>query len=352
LSLSINQLNERLRAFARVDLGRSVTPIDPLSRLGKRLGITLSAKRDDMLALAMGGNKVRQLEYYLGPARAEGADTVLITGAVQSNFVRLTAAAARKLGWHPVVQLEDRVPKEDGFYNASGNLLLDHLLGADIHHFSEGEDEVAADANLERLAEELRAQGRKPYVVHLGIGHPPLGGLGYAHCAAECFAQVQASADLPDHVVVASGSGLTHAGFLTGARALGWRVPVHGICVRRDVVQQTARIGKRGRELGDMLGGVTVCAEDIHLDDAVLAPGYGQMNTAVMDAIRLAAQDEALLVDPVYTGRALAGLVSLVARGVIEKGSRVLFIHTGGTPALFAYQSDLMAGLKAGKGTA
>jgi D-cysteine desulfhydrase family pyridoxal phosphate-dependent enzyme len=352
LPLTIDALTEKLNSFARVDLGRSATPIDPLNRLGKRLGITLFAKRDDTLTLAMGGNKVRQLEYYLGPAEAERADTVLITGAVQSNFVRLTVAAARKLGWHPVVQLEDRVPKDDSFYKSSGNLLLDHLLGAEIHHFSEGEDEAAADANLDRLAEGLRAKGRKPYVVHLGSNHPPLGGLGYAHCAAECFAQVQASGDLPDHVVVASGSGLTHAGFLAGARAIGWQVPVHGICVRRDAVQQTARISKRVQELADMLGGVTISQDDIRLDDHDLAPGYGQMNTAVMDAIRLAAQDEALLVDPVYTGRALAGLISLVARGVIKKGSRVLFIHTGGTPALFAYQTDLMAGLETGKGTA
>jgi D-cysteine desulfhydrase family pyridoxal phosphate-dependent enzyme len=347
MSQTVSDLFRKLDSFASVDLGRRETPIDPLRRLGKRLGITLSAKRDDTLTLAMGGNKVRQLEYYLGPAQAQGADTVLITGAVQSNFVRLTAAAARKLGWHPVVQLEDRVPKDDAFYNASGNLLLDHLFGAEIHRFSEGEDEAAADANLDRLADGLRAQGRSPYVVHLGAGFPPLGGLGYAKCAAECFSQLDASGNLPDHVVIPSGSGLTHAGFLAGARAIGWQVPVHGICVRRDAVQQTTRISKRVQELGDMLGGVAIDPGDIRLDDKVLAPGYGQMNTAVMDAIRFAAQDEALLVDPVYTGRALAGLISLVERGDIEKGSKVLFIHTGGTPALFAYQTDLMAGLKA-----
>ena len=126
----------------------------------------------------MGGNKIRQLEFYLGPAKQQGADTVLITGAVQSNFVRLCAAACRKLGWHPVLQLEDRVPHTDPAYNNSGNVLIDRLLGADIHYFPEGENEAAADANLDRLAEETKAERAQSHVIHLGTDHPPLGGLG------------------------------------------------------------------------------------------------------------------------------------------------------------------------------
>ncbi len=339
---SLLRLIPPLADHPRVPLFRTPSELEPLPNLGARLGIVLDAKRDDSLPLAMGGNKIRQLEYYLGPAARQGADTVLITGAVQSNFVRLCAAAARRLGWHPVVQLEDRVPKEDLFYNSSGNLLLDRLLGAEIHRFPEGENEAAADANLDRLAEEKRKEGRKPYVIHLGIEHPPLGGLGYVAAAAETFLQYRAMGVLPDHVVVPSGSGLTHAGFLVGARLAGWRVPVHGICVRRDAEQQRARIARRTRELDGMLGGKAgLAAADVIVDDHVLAPGYGRMNEAVRDAIALAARDEALLLDPVYSGRTMAGLLHLRRRGVIEECQRVAFIHTGGTPALFAYQSDL-----------
>jgi len=335
-----------LRNFPTADLDLQRTSIDLLPRLGARLGIELYVKRDDTLPLAMGGNKVRQLEYYLGPAVRDGADTVLITGAVQSNFVRLCAAAARKLGWQAVVQLEDRVPKDDAAYNGSGNVLLNHLLGADIHYFSEGEDEAAADANLDRMADELRAKGRKPYVVHLGIDYPALGGLGYARCAAECYAQFQAQGMMPDHVVIPSGSGLTHAGFLAGARAVGWDVPVHGICVRRDATQQHARITRRTAEISAMLDDNSITPDDIIVDDTVLAPGYGQMNDQVADARTFAAQDEALLLDPVYTGRTMAGMIALIEAGSIKPGARVAFIHTGGLPAIFAYQTDILEGLK------
>lgn len=335
-----------LRGFPTADLDLQRTSLDLLPRLGARLGIELYVKRDDTLPLAMGGNKVRQLEYYLGPAVRDGADTVLITGAVQSNFVRLCAAAARKLGWQAVVQLEDRVPKNDAAYNNSGNVLLNQLLGADIHYFPEGENEAAADANLDRMADELRTKGRKPYVVHLGIDYPALGGLGYARCAAECYAQFQAQGVMPDHVVIPSGSGLTHAGFLAGARAVGWDVPIHGICVRRDATQQHARITRRTTEISAMLDDNSITPGDIIVDDTVLAPGYGQMNDQVADALTFAAQDEALLLDPVYTGRTMAGMIALIETGSIKSGARVAFIHTGGLPAIFAYQTDILAGLK------
>lgn len=326
----------------RAKLGMIKTSIDPLNRMGEQLGIKLSTKRDDTLPLAMGGNKMRQLEYYLGPAAQNGADTVLITGAVQSNFVRLCAAAARKMGWHPVVQLEDRVPNTDPAYNNSGNVLIDRLLGADIHYFPEGENEAAADANLDAIAADLTKQGRKPYVIHLGTDHPPLGGLGYALCAVETFVQLQQSGQQVDHVVIPSGSSLTHAGFLAGARAIGWNVPIHGICVRRDAALQKPRVLQRAGEVMAMLGNpATVTDEDVIVDDTTLAPGYGQLNDEVMEAISMSAQCEALLLDPVYTGRAMAGLISLCRKGIIGKDQSALFIHTGGLPALFAYENKL-----------
>lgn len=325
----------------------SVPPeIDPLPRLGARLGISLEVKRDDLLPVAMGGNKVRQLEYYLGEALAQNADSVLITGAVQSNFVRLCAASARKLGLEPHIQLEKRVPKDDAAYLQSGNVLLNQLLGATIYPYAGDQNEAAADANLDAIAGDLRRAGKSPFVIHLGTDHPPLGGLGYARAAAEMYLQYQSRGQWPDHVVLGSGSGLTHAGFLAGARAIGWDVAVHGICVRRPAQDQAARILTRTTEICRMLeSDYAVTQSDVRVDDSTLQPGYGQMNASVRDAIRYAALDEGLLVDPVYTGRALAGLIALTERGMIARGHSVVFIHTGGLPAIFAYQADLLAGV-------
>lgn len=333
---------ERLARFTRADLGLQPTPLEELPRLSEKLGVRLLVKRDDTMTLAFGGNKVRQLEYYLGPAIETQADCVLITGAIQSNFVRLCVAAARKLGMKPVVQLERRVPKNDELYNTSGNVLLDHLLGAEIHYFDGGDDEAAADACLDEIAAGLARQGASPHVIHLGLGHPPLGGLGYFHAALEARAQLNEAGIEPHCTVVPTGSGLTHAGFLCGALAQGWSAPVHGICVRRDGVQQHARITGRANEINALLGIESpVPADAVRTHDEVLAPGYGQMNQRLADALQLAAVTEGLLLDPVYSGRAFAGLVHLVETGQIAQGETVLFIHTGGLPAVFGYQRDL-----------
>lgn len=326
----------------KVDLSYGCTPLEELENLGRRLGVSLLAKREDCHGLAMGGNKVRQLEYYLGRGVVEGADTVLITGALQSNFVRLAAAAARRLGWLPVVQLENRVPLNDDAYRTSGNYLLNQVLGARIHHFPKGEDEAAADENLDKIEKQLLEEGRRPYVIHLGLEHPPIGGLGYVEAVCEVQSQLQRMERDPSHVVLPSGSGLTHAGFLVGARALGWQVPILGVCVRRDADQQHQRVLRRARELVGMLGlEVEIADHDVIVDDHVLAPGYGRMNAATAAAINLGAQTEALLLDPVYSGRCLAGLLHFIDQGRIPARSEVLFVHTGGVPALFAYRNQL-----------
>lgn len=336
-----------LAEYPRAALFSTPPEIEPLPRLGPRLGITLEVKRDDLLPIAMGGNKVRQLEYYLGEALARNADSVLITGAVQSNFVRLCAASARKLGLEPHIQLEQRVPKDDAAYVQSGNVLLNQLLGAAIYNYTGDQSETAADANLDVIASDLRRAGKSPYVIHLGTDHPPLGGLGYARAAAEMYLEYQSRGEWPDHVVLGSGSGLTNAGFLAGARAIGWDVAVHGICVRRPAQEQAPRILNRTREICRMLGSdYEVRQSDIRVDGSTLNPGYGQMSASVSEAIQYAAFDEGLLVDPVYTGRALAGLIVLSQAGTIARGHRVVFIHTGGLPAIFAYQTDLLAGVR------
>ena len=328
--------------FPRVRLGHSPTPLEPAPNLGAALGIELWLKRDDCTGLAFGGNKVRQLEFYLGEARARGADTLLTTGAVQSNFVRVAAAGARQLGMDVHLQLENRVEAADDLYRGSGNVLLDRLLGATLHAFAAEGGESAADAALDRLAESLSGTGRKPYVIHVGLDQPPLGGLGYVVAASEVLQQVRARGIGFDAVVCASGGALTHAGLLVGLRALGEPVPVHGICVRRDARQQRGRVAQRATELAAMIGFPKVfAADDVHASDEVHPPGYGLLNEAIGEAISMAARLEALLLDPVYTGKAMAGLVALVRAGRIAAGSRVLFVHTGGLPAIFSYASRL-----------
>lgn len=331
-----------LDAFPRVKLGHSPTPLDRAPMLGRELGIDLYIKRDDCTGLAFGGNKVRQLEFYFGAAVAQGADTILITGAVQSNFVRLAAAAARTQGMDIHIQLEERVPDVDTSYRMSGNVLLDKLLGAHLSSFPVGNDESAADASLEALARDLAAKGRRPFVIHLGLDHPPLGALGYVVAARELSIQMSQSELALDHVVVASGSALTHGGLLVGLRALGNDVPVTGICVRRGADEQQPRVLNRCREIAALIERDGCIKEnDVVVSDAVLAPGYGQMNSATMSAMAMAARLEALMLDPVYTGKTMAGLVALARSGALQPGARVLFVHTGGLPALFGYERTL-----------
>ncbi|MCP5028703.1 MAG: D-cysteine desulfhydrase family protein [Actinomycetia bacterium] len=335
----MRRLPSKLERMPRRPLAHLPTPLEPMVNLARHVGrAKLLVKRDDCTGLAMGGNKVRQLEFYLGDAAAVGADTLLITGAVQSNFVRSTIAAGNRLGMHSHVQLEQRLARHDPSYAASGNVLLDILLGATIHSYPDGEDEAGADARLESLANELRAEGHRPYVIHLAPGHAPLGALGYVVAAGEILQQVEAGAPNFDEVVVASGSGHTHAGLLFGLRALGCAVPVTGVCVRRDAQTQRARLISRTNEIAELLEVENpVDPKDVVATDAFLAPGYGQLNPQTQEAISLAARYEALLLDPVYSGKAMAAVLERAG----DTDTTVLFIHTGGTPALFAYQHEL-----------
>ncbi len=333
---------DALDTIPRVKLGHSPTPLEQAPALGTELGVDLYIKRDDCTGLAFGGNKVRLLEFYFGAAVAEGADTVLITGAVQSNFVRLAAAAARTQGMDIHIQLEERVPDVDDSYRMSGNVLLDKLLGAHLSSFPVGEDESAADASLEARARDLADTGRRPFVIHLGVDHPPLGALGYVVAARELTIQMAERGLALDHVVVASGSALTHGGLLVGLRALGNDVPVTGICVRRGAAEQHPRVLNRCREIAALIGKDDCVREsDVLVSDAVLAPGYGQMNAATMSAMVMAARLEALMLDPVYTGKTMAGLVALARDGAFPPGARVLFVHTGGLPTIFGYERTL-----------
>ena len=345
-ALAMTSRLARIGRFPRVILGHAPTPLEPAPNLGAALGVELWIKRDDCTGLAMGGNKVRQLEFHFGEAQARGADTVLVTGAVQSNLVRLAAAGARRSGMDIHIQLEDRVADADDLYRTSGNLLLDRLLGATLHSLPFGEDEAAADAALERRAQRLADEGRRPYVIHSGLGSEPIGGLGYVVAAVEVAEQCRSHGVGFDAVVCASGSALTHSGILVGMRMGGDEVPVYGICVRRDACQQGARVARLAAEIAAMIDLSAVFGtNDINVCDAVHAPGYGRLNGAVREAISMAARLEGLLLDPVYTGKAMAGLIAHVRKRRLGAGSRVLFIHTGGLPAIFAYGDKLERGL-------
>jgi len=329
--------------FPRTLLAHAPTPIEKMENLTAALGgPTLWVKRDDCTGLAFGGNKARQIEFYFGEALAQGADTVLITGAVQSNFVRTVAAAAAKLGLDCHVQLEERVKDVDDTYRTSGNVLLDRVLGAHIHSYPEGEDEAGADRALGAIADGLKAEGKKPYIIPLSPGHPPLGALGYVVAARELLGQMATEGHGFDEIVLASGSTSTHAGMLHGLRALGSDLPVLGVCVRRAAELQGPRVKARCDDIAELLGTEpAVSDDDVRVTDVALAPGYGQLNDMTLEALELAAQKEGLVLDPVYTGKVFAGMVHQVRKSAYDDDANVLFLHTGGQPALFAYGPKL-----------
>ncbi len=336
----------RLFDLPRVPLFSAATALEWMPNLTQRCGgAGLFVKRDDALGFAFGGNKVRQLEFYLGDALAQGADTILITGAVQSNFVRLAAAASNRLGLQCHIQLEERVQKDDVHYRQSGNVLIDRLLGAVMHSYPEGEDEYGADRRLGEIARDLTQCGRRPYIIPLSPDHPPHGALGYVVAAGELLQQLDEKKITLDKIVLPSGSGNTHAGLLFGLRALGCSVPVHAICVRRNAEAQFARIKDRCHAIAKLLAiRSPVQDTDILLDDRYLSPGYGLPNEPTMRAILWGARSEALMLDPAYSGKSMAGLIEQAKHA--DPDAHLLFWHTGGMPGLFAYQDDLYRALE------
>lgn len=334
----MTSVSDLLAPFPRAALMGGPTPLERLGNLSEQLDLDLWIKRDDLTGLSLGGNKTRQLEFYIGAARASDADTILITGAVQSNFARTAAVAASKYGMHAILQREERVPDMDPLYYRSGNVFLSGLMDAEDMQYPVGEDEAGADAALAARAESLRAQGRTPYIIPLGIDHPPLGALGYVSGGAELAGQC----DDFDVAVVPSGSGATHGGFLTGLRLSGIEAPVYGICVRRTSDLQLARMQRVCQALTKMLGiDPPVADRDILTWDGALAPGYGRTGEPTRQALWRMVQSEGILLDPVYSAKTFAGLLGLLETGQIKKGQKVVLLHTGGQAALFAYQTEL-----------
>jgi len=291
-------------------------------------------KRDDLLGLAAGGNKTRKLEFVVADALAQGADTLITCGAVQSNHCRLTLAAAVKEGLKCRLVLEERVP---GSYNprAGGNNLLYHLMGVEEIRVVPGGSDMMAE--MQKVADELAAEGRKAYVIPGGASNE-LGALGYVACAEEILAQLFDMGLVVDYVVCASGSAGTHAGLVTGFYGNNSGISVVGINVSRtkeeqeklvyNLVQRIAANLKLNQEIPRK---AVLCFGDY------VGPGYSLPTPAMVEAVRLVAQTEAILLDPVYTGKAMAGLIDLVRTGFFKKDQTLLFVHTGGSPALYAY---------------
>ena len=324
--------------FPRVELSHRPTPLERLNNVCSEFGTNVWIKRDDCTGLALGGNKSRQLEFYIGHALEQGADTLLTTGAVQSNHVRMTVAAARKLGLEVEVQLEHRVEREQPEYHQSGNPYLVKLMGAKIHYYPEGEDEAGADLALEHRAAELAAEGRKAYVIPLSNAHTPYGALGYVDGAEELMAQLRQVEIEPSRFIVPSGSASTHTGFLLGVRASGCETPVHGVCVRRDAVSQKQRVATKLHAVIETVGcDIEIGGDEIICDDSMLAPGYGLPNDATVAAIHYLARREGILLDPTYSGKTFAVLLDMLKKGDFAGDDHVVFLHTGGTASLFAY---------------
>lgn len=302
-------------------------------------GLELVIKHDDAQSLAAGGNKLRKLEFIVADARAKGADTLVTSGALQSNHARATAGVAARLGMACHLLLRDIVPQDQPDYRANGNRVLFSIFNA-THEV------VPADADIEACTaaavERLRAQGRRPYVVPFG-GSSLLGCLGYASCAAEIAGQFGDGA-MPDAIMVALGTGGTYAGLLAGFHSLGIDVPVIGYCVFDRA--QAARLRVEGylREIAAFIGlDIDSLFARIQIDDGSLGPAYGVPDAWTLDAIRWAGGSLGLVLDPVYTGKAMAGVLRRRREGRLAGMKRILFLHTGGQPGLFAYASAFTA---------
>jgi len=335
-----------LSRFPRLPLLDLPSPIEPLDGLTRHLGgaldgVRLFVKRDDLARFGLGGNKLRKLEFLLGAARAEGADTVITVGAIQSNHARLTAAAAARSGFACELFLTRSVPRSTDAYTSSGNRLLDDVFGASVHELPAEADSLG---QAEARAEELRAAGRRVYVFPSG-GSSPVGCLGYAACAAEILTQAEAMGLDLAQIVVPNGSCGTHAGLAAGLRASG-RDP--RLAKSYAVLETGERAGaitleKANATLALVEPGATIDADSLVIDGAHRGPGYGIPTDGMIEAVRLLARTEGLLLDPVYSGKAFAGLLYDVRAGRYPAGSAVLFVMTGGVPGLFAYP-DVMAG--------
>jgi len=321
----------------RFPLAQLPTPIEKLPRLSRELdGPDLLIKRDDQTGLALGGNKTRKLEFLVGDALAQGCDTLITAGAAQSNHCRQTAAAAAKAGLKCEVILNGKKPDVP-----NGNLLLNRLFGANEHWI----DRPQRPAKLRELPEQLRAQGRKPYVIGVG-GSNGVGATGYVVAMIELMEQLRVSGQRVDHILFGTSSGGTQAGIELGARITGYTGKLHGLSIDKndpEHLEYETEVAQIANECAEYIGSVVrLTKDDIHVVYGYKGEGYGIVGGLEREAIRLMARCEGIILDPVYAGRAFGALVDLIRKGAFKRDETVLFWHTGGAPALFAYAADVV----------
>lgn len=322
--------------FPRVAISHQPTPLELMPRLSQELGCQLWIKRDDCTGLAGGGNKTRKLEYLLADAKKYGADTLVTIGGFQSNHARQTAAAAAKFGFACELILEpvEGTPKKD--YSDNGNVLLDKLLGANLHTLKKNQK---SETYTDKLMKKLQDEGKKPYLIPVG-GSNPIGALGYVRCASELVQQIKERGIKLDQIVLASGSAGTQAGLLAGLILEKVDIPVLGINVSRDTEDQDALVQSLLEETLQLMGLSPALAQGrVHADGGYYGPGYGIPTEETLEAVKLCAQQEGILLDPVYTGKGMAGLIDKCRNGDFSEGQNILFLHTGGSQGLFAYKS-------------
>ncbi len=324
-----------LARFPRVKLCQAPTPLELLPNLTRHLGgPQIWMKRDDLTGMGLGGNKVRKLEYLAGDALARGADHLVTQGAVQSNHVRQTAAVAAKLGLRCTAVLEHRIDTNDSAYLNSGNMLLDRLLGIAIEYRPGGTDMQAA---IEEVGARLEKDGAKPYLIP-GGGSNPVGALGYAAVAFELVNQINEQGLHVDRLVHATGSAGTQAGLVAGLHALSSPLRVLGIGVRNPRDKQEANVLKLAQATAAHMGiERPIPAGAVEANCDYVGAGYGHATPGMIEAVQMVARTEGIFLDPVYSGKGMAGLIDLVRKGVFKPGETVVFLHTGGSSGLFGY---------------
>ena len=334
-------MGKDLKNFSRVDLCHQPTPLEEMPRLSAALdGPKFWIKRDDCTGLATGGNKTRKLEFLLADALQQGADMLVTQGAVQSNHVRQTAAAACKFGLDCHALLERRVPDRAADYETTGNVLFDYIFGTTIEFRPPGLD---MNAEARTVTEKFSANGRKPYFIP-GGGSNEIGALGYVSCAYEMLQQFDAQGLNVGWIVLASGSAGTHAGLLAGLHAAGSDIPVMGISVRQPRERQIAAVHKLASATAAQLTDIPLSFDKTLIDDGYVGAGYGLPTEGTIAAINLIARKEGVLLDPVYSAKGLAGMIGLTEQKFFDRQKDVVFLHTGGAAALFAYGNQLAGG--------
>ena len=326
----------KLEELPSIKLATLPTPLEVAPRLSEELGVRVLMKRDDLTGFALGGNKARKLEFLIADALEKKSDVVVTGGGPQSNHARMTAAAARKVGMDATLIFFGYPPPE-----SNGNLLLDELLGAEIL-YTRTDDKTETDRMIERVTSELTTRGRRPYLIPRG-GSTVLGCCSYILAVGELLAQLKTQAVTPDYIIITTGSCGTHAGILAGLKFFNSSIPVIGITVSRPLSEGLQRINALVKDTAEFLETpLPLARNDVIIKDAYLGRDYAIITPEARDAIRWVAQLEGIFLDPVYTGKTMAGMIDLVRRGEIPRGSTIVFWHTGGAPGIFGHPHDFV----------